>query len=202
MTQLVKLPPPKLNGTMSVEEAIYKRRSIRAYQSETLFLSQLSQLLWAAQGTTGKGKQRAVPSAGATYPFEIYIATGDETVEKLRAGIYHYDTGNHALLLHLEGDIRIKLIEAALNQEFIASCPANIILCAIFSRTTDRYGKRGERYVHMEAGHVGQNISLEAISLGLATVMIGAFQDDSVSKILHLEKQIQPLYIIPIGKSA
>lgn len=202
MTKLVKLPPPNLNGTMSVEEAIYKRRSIREFQSETLFLSQLSQILWAAQGTTGKDKQRAVPSAGAIYPLEIYIVTGDKTVDKLRAGIYHYDTGNNALLLHLEGDSRIKLGEAALDQEFIASCPANIVICAVFSRTTDRYSKRGERYVHMEAGHVGQNISLEAVSLGLATVMIGAFQDDSISKVLHLEKQIQPLYIIPIGKPA
>jgi SagB-type dehydrogenase family enzyme len=202
VTAIVKLPSPNLRGTISLEESIHKRRSVRKFKSEPLALMQISQLLWAAQGSTSKDRERAVPSAGATYPLEIYVTTGNETIEMLKAGIYHYDTGNHALILHLEGDVRAKLAKAALDQDFMASCPANIILCAVFSRTTGTYGKRGERYVYMEAGHAGQNISLAAISLGLATVMIGAFHDDHISKLLHLYEYIEPLYIIPIGKPA
>lgn len=200
MAEVVELPPPRYKGTMSVEEAISKRRSIREYRTEPLLLTQLSQLLWAAQGIAGNSGGRVVPSAGATYPLEIYVTTGKETVEKLKAGIYHYDTSNHAMTLHLEGDVRARLAKVAMDQDFMAYCPANIIVSAVFPRTTGRYGKRGERYVHMEAGHVGQNISLEAVSIGLASVMIGAFNGDHICKLLHLEEHIEPLYIIPLGK--
>lgn len=202
MTEPVKLPHPNFKGDMSLEEAIYNRRSIRDYQSQPLSLTQLSQLLWAAQGSTDKGGGRTVPSAGATYPLEIYVATGHETVEGLKAGIYHYQAANHSLIEHTEGDVREQLAEAALDQDFVATCPVNMIVCAIFSRTTGRYGPRGQRYIYMEAGHIGQNVSLEAVSLGLATVMIGAFQDKRLSNALNLEEHIEPLYIIPIGKPA
>jgi SagB-type dehydrogenase family enzyme len=202
MAEIVKLPPPIYKGTMSLEEAISKRRSIREYRTEPLFLAQLSQLLWAAQGITGNSGGRVVPSAGATYPLEIYVTTWKETVEKLKAGIYRYEVGYHALILHQEGDFRVQLSEAALDQGSVASCSADIIVCAIYSRTIHRYGNRAERYIHMEAGHVGQNVSLEAVSLGLSTVMVGAFQDDRLAKVLYLEKHVEPLYIIPVGKPA
>jgi len=202
MAEVVELPPPRYKGTMSVEEAISKRRSIREYRTEPLLLAQLSQLLWAAQGITGNSGGRIVPSAGATYPLEIYVTTGKETVERLKAGIYRYEVNYHSLVLHLESDFRTQLAEAALSQGSVASCIADIIVCAIYSRTIRRYDKRAERYIHMEAGHVGQNVSLEAVSLGLATVMVGAFQDDRLVKVLHLEKHVEPLYIIPVGKPA
>jgi SagB-type dehydrogenase family enzyme len=75
-----------------------------------------------------------------------------------------------------------------------------MVVCAIHPRTAYRYGHRGERYVHMEVGHVGQNVALQAVALGLGTVMVGAFQDEDVMKALKLEEQIRPLYIIPIGQ--
>ena len=196
----IKLPPPNPKGKTSIEEAISKRRSVRRFSSQALSLTQLSQILWSAQGTTGIDGKRATPSAGATYPLEVFIIIGEQTVENMQAGIYHYEADKHSLSPHVKGDLRRKLAEAALEQGFIATCPVDIVVCALFSRTAFRYGRRGEKYVHMETGHVGQNVSLQAIALGLSTVMVGAFDDDGVRKVLQVEEQVKPLYIIPVGR--
>ncbi|MGD0352098.1 MAG: SagB/ThcOx family dehydrogenase [Dehalococcoidia bacterium] len=196
----INLPSPIPRGKLSLEQAISKRRSVRRFQAEPLTLGQLSQLLWSAQGTTGTGGRRAAPSAGATYPLEIFVVIGEHGVQGLVAGIYHYDVGNHSLGLHQIGDFRQELADTALGQSSIARCPVDMIICAIHPRTAYRYGRRGERYVHMEVGHVGQNVSLQAVALGLGTVMVGAFDDEEVRKVLDLEEQIKPLYIIPMGK--
>ncbi len=198
--ELIRLPDPSHHGKTSVEEAILKRRSIRRFRSDPLTISQLSQLLWAAQGITASGGRRAAPSAGATYPLEIFAVTGEQTVDGLTAGVYHYQTDSHALDVCIEGDLRLALAEACLGQTCIATSPVDIIVCALYSRTVYRYGRRGERYVHIEVGHVGQNIALQAIALGLGTVMVGAFDDERVRTVLHLEEQLKPLYIIPVGK--
>jgi SagB-type dehydrogenase family enzyme len=196
----IKLPPPILHGKRSLEQAISKRRSARRFKDEPLTLEHLSQLLWAAQGITGTGGRRATPSAGATYPLEIFVVIGEHGVQGLAAGIYHHDVENHSLSLHQIGDFRQNLADAALGQRFITRCPVDMVICAIHPRTAYRYGRRGERYVHMEVGHVGQNVSLQAVALGLGTVMVGAFEDEDARKALKLEEQIKPLYIIPIGK--
>ncbi len=207
---IIKLPSPQLKGKVSIEETIAKRRSARRYRSEPLTLSQLSQLLWSAQGITGVGKLRAAPSAGVTYPVEIFAVIGKQGIiasaakqpqEELEAGIYHYEVDPHSLSLHLRGDLRLDLARAALDQGFIAEAPVVIVICAIYPRTSYTYGRRGERYVHMEVGHVGENIHLQAVALGLATVEIGAFSDEEVRKVLGVEEQIKPVYILPIGKS-
>ncbi|MDH5363637.1 MAG: SagB/ThcOx family dehydrogenase [Dehalococcoidia bacterium] len=197
---VIKLPLPQLKGKMSLEEAIASRRSVRRYRSEPLTPSQLSQILWSAQGITGAGRLRAAPSAGATYPLEIFAFIGKQAIEGLQAGIYHYDVDNHSLVLHQPGDLRKELARAALDEGFIASAPLDIVICALYPRTSYRYGRRGERYVHMEVGHVGENIHLQAVALGLATVEVGAFDDEEVRKVLGVEEQIKPLYIMPIGK--
>ncbi len=198
--EMVRLPPPVTKGKMSVEKAIYKRRSVRRYRSEPLSIAQVSQVLWSAQGITGRGGHRAVPSAGATYPLELFLLTGDGTVDSLEAGIYHYNVDSHSLSLHQRGDFRRELARAALDQGFIATAPIDIVVCALYQRTSYRYGKRGERYVHMEVGHVGENVHLQVLTLGMATVMVGAFEDDEVGKVLGLEAAIKPLYIMPVGK--
>jgi len=196
----IKLPAPVTRGKLSLEQAISKRRSVRRFKNEPLTIPQLSQLLWSAQGITGTGGERAAPSAGATYPLEVFIVVGEQGVDGLGTGLYHYDSGNHSLSLHQTGDLRQKLADAALGQSAIGRCPINMVVCAIHPRTAYRYGRRGERYVHMEVGHVGQNVALQAVALGLGTVMVGAFQDEDVVKALKLEEQIRPLYIIPIGR--
>ena len=188
---------------MSLEEAIARRRSIRHFTPESISLSQLSQILWSAQGVTNASlKYRAVPSAGATYPLEILVACGKKAIEEIDEGIYRYNIDNHSLTLHHKGDVRLELAEAALDQEFIYEAPVDIIICAVYRRTLMRYGDRGERYVHIEVGHAGQNIYLQTTALGLATVAIGAFDDEQVRNVLRLDKQYQPLYIMPVGRPA
>jgi len=194
--EVIVLPEPRLDSDVSVEEAIARRRSIRSYRDEPVTLSQLSQLLWAAQGITAqRTKFRASPSAGATYPFEVYVVAGN--VEGLAPGIYKYDPFKHALVMVKEGDYRGALQSAALNQEWVGKAPVDIVLVAFYERTTTVYGERGVRYVHMEAGHIGQNIYLQATALNLGTVAVGAFYDDQVAEILDTEGS--PLYIFPVG---
>lgn len=194
------LPAPKKKGAMSLEEAISKRSSIRDYRGESMPLAQLSQLLWSAQGITHGDRFRAAPSAGATYPLELFAVVGD--VEGLEAGVYRYDVSNHSLHLHITGDIRRELTDySSFKQEFIAQVSVDIVICAVYERTTDFYGQRGVRYVHMDTGHAAENIALQAVALGLDTVMVGAFDDDAVSKILRLSSELKPLYIIPVGKA-
>ena len=111
------------------------------------------------------------------------------------------DVEGHSLHLYREGDLRSKLARAALYQEFIAEAPVDIVVCALYQRTSWRYGRRAERYAHMEAGHVGQNIHLQAVTLGLATVMVGAFHNEEVNGAMALSKGVAPLYIVPVGRS-
>ncbi len=197
----ILLPSPAQRGTRSLEEAIAQRRSVRDFTPDSISQSQLSQILWAAQGITDTSwKLRSVPSAGATYPLEIYIACGDSTVEGISGGIYHYHIDNHSLLQYYNKDVRLGLARAALSQDFIHHAPVDIIICALYNRTTGRYGIRGERYVHIEVGHAGQNIYLQATALGLATVAVCAFDDEEVQEVLRLDKPCKPLYIMPLGK--
>ena len=188
---------------MSLAEAISRRKSIRYFANQSLSQSQLSQILWATQGTADSPwGRRTVPSAGATYPLEVFIVCGGNGVEEIGDGIYHYNIDNHSLTRHHQGDVRLELARAALDQEFIYQAPLDIVICAEYERTLQRYGARGERYVHMEVGHAGQNIYLQATALGLATVAIGAFHDEQVREILRLDKQTKPLYIMPLGRPA
>ena len=186
---------------MSLEEAIAKRRSVRRYTAEPLSLTYLSQILWAAQGVTDTAIQlRAAPSAGALYPLEIYVLIGVNGVEGLEEGLYHYNVDSHSLERQKTEDLKVQLSFAALDQEFIYHAALDIVICALYERTAWKYGGRAERYVHMEAGHAGQNICLQATALGLGAVPIGAFDDDQVRTIIGAAKEIRPLYIIPIGK--
>jgi len=200
---LIELPAPNTKGKMSVEEAIQKRRSIRRYTDEPINLEDISQLLWAAQGITDPEKgYRAAPSAGRTYPLEVYLVVGKGGVKGLLEGVYHYDPSAHALKKILEGDVRSDLAKAAHGQPWVAEAPVNIVITADYNRTTSKYGDLGVRFVHMEAGHVGENIYLEATARGLATVSLGSFYEDQVKELLKIPGNENILYIFPVGHSA
>ena len=194
----VKLPEPKYEGKVSVETALLERRSIRDYADEAVTLADVSQLLWAAQGLTDPSGYRTAPSAGALYPLEVYLVAGK--VASLPAGIYWYKPRGHEVVKVVEGDKRSALCTAALGQTALREAPASIVVTAIFERTTQKYRDRGYRYVHMEAGHAAQNVCLQAGSLDLGTVVIGAFDDDDIKKVMQLTATEEPLYIIPVGK--
>jgi len=209
LQSIINLPSPRLKGKVSLEETILRRRAVRRYRSDPLDLLQLSQILWSAQGITGTRGFRAAPSAGATYPLEIFVVIGKQAViasaakqapQESQAGIYHYEADSHSLTLHKSGDLRPDLAGATLDQEYIIAAPVDIVICALYHRTSYRYGTRGERYVHIEVGHVGENIHLQAVALGLSTVEVGAFRDEEVRKVLGVDEQIKPLYVMPVGK--
>ena len=196
--EIIKLPQPVLDGAISVEKALATRRSVRNYTALPLTLSELSQILWAAQGLSGPGGLKTTPSAGALYPLEIYVAAANVT--GLASGIYKYGCGDHVLLRTEEDDKRAELFDAALRQNSIKSAPVILIICAVYERMTVKYGHRGIRYTDMEAGHASQNVYLQAESMGLATLAIGAFHDSKVKKIVNMMRAEQPLYLMPIGK--
>ncbi len=194
------LPEPETTGEVSVERAIAERRSRRSFTGEPLTQHQLAQVLWAAQGTTGpRGRKRAAPSAGATYPMELYVAVGTDGVEGMEAAVYRYLPEEHSLQQAFEGDIRSELAEAALGQDFLAAAPVDVLMAADYSRTTGRYGDRGRRYVAMEAGHISENIYLQAEALGLGTVAVGAFNDEAVEDAFRLPRDLDALYVMPLG---
>lgn len=148
----------------------------------------LSQLLFAAQGITGKiygTPLRTAPSAGALYPIEIYLVVNK--VAELEPGIYHYSIRKHALELLKSGDFRGRITPAGLKQEMLGQAGATFILSAIFDRTRHKYGERGFRYVYIEAGHISQNIALQAVSMGLGSVTVGAFLDEKVNQLINVD---------------
>jgi SagB-type dehydrogenase family enzyme len=196
---VIELPEPRLESSVSVEQTLLGRRSVRSFSNRPVSLEELSQLLWAAQGITEPVRGfRTAPSAGATFPFEVYVVAG--RVTGLDAGIYKYDYRHHRLHLLREGDFRSDLAGSALGQSSITDGAVNIVLTAIYERTTQRYGDRGVRYVHMEAGHIAQNVFLQAVALDLGSVPIGAFSDENVGEMLGIPENENTLYILPVGK--
>jgi SagB-type dehydrogenase family enzyme len=193
------LPTPRHDSQTSVEEALLKRRSVRSYSDAPLTLAEVSQLLWAAQGITDPARGfRTAPSAGALYPLEVYLVAGN--VEGLTSGVYKYEPAAHGLRSVISGDQQTELYHAALGQSAVKDAPAIMVLSAVYERTTGKYGERGIRYVHMEAGHAAQNVLLEAVALGLGGVGMGAFDDDAVRTVTGMSPAEQPLYIITLGK--
>lgn len=194
----IPLPEPVDSGDMSLEQLLQQRRSVREYRDTALRLADISQLLWSAQGITHARGYRTAPSAGALYPLELYVVAGN--VEDLAPGVYHYQAVANRLSKTRTGDQRRSLARSALAQTWIADAPAVVVFAAVYTRTTRKYGERGERYVHMEVGHAAQNLFLQAAALGLDTVVVGAFRDDQLADVLQLPAEVQPLVLMPVGR--
>lgn len=212
-SQLIALPAPRYDSQFSLEKALKARQSVREYQEVPLALAEISQILWAAQGFTRERKDpparwnpkyewqgglRTAPSAGALYPMEIYLLAGK--VDGLPGGVYKYVPKNHALIRVTEADKRKELCLAALKQPQIEKAPAVVLMAGVYERTSYKYGDRAERYVHMEAGSIAENIYLQATALGIGTVLIGAFNDEEVKKVMALPADESPLVIMPLGR--
>ena len=188
------LPPPRTTGSSSLEEALARRRSVRAFSSEPLSDGEVGQLLWAAQGITGEGGRRTAPSAGALYPLELYAVTPD--------GLWHYLPEGHALTLLSDEDLRVELRSAALDQDAVGEAPLVVVITGVVERTEAKYGpQRAGRYVQLEAGHAAHGLLLQAVTLDLGAVPIGAFVDSEVARILGLPTEETPLYLLPVGRA-
>jgi SagB-type dehydrogenase family enzyme len=195
--EMVKLPPARSEGHVSIESVLSLRRSVRSYSKQPLSLNDLSQLLWAAQGINSRDIRRTAPSAGALYPLELYLVAGLTT--DISPGVYRYSSEQHSLILIKESDQRRALSGAALNQECIAAAPACFVITGVYHRTAKKYGERARRYVQLEAGHASENILLQAVALKLGTVVVGAFDDQEMQRVLALPAEHEPLLVIPVG---
>ena len=195
---VIKLPQPRQDGKTSVESALRHRRATREFRNTPLALAEVSQLLWAAQGITSPEGRRTAPSAGALYPLEVFVVAGN--VDGLPAGVYRYRPQGHDLTRVVEGDRRVELSSAAQEQTWLKGAPAIIVIAGVYERTAVKYKERAERYVHIEAGHASQNVQLQAVALELGAVIVGAFDDDQVKRVLGLATNEQPLCLLPVGR--
>lgn len=193
----LELPEPRLDGDVSLEASIRERRSVRDYSGRPLSLADVGQLLWAAQGVTSSDGGRAAPSAGALYPLELYLVAGD--IESVPAGIYRYQSRGHRLQHCADGDLRKTLGRAALGQSWVRRAPAVLVVAAVYERSEKKYGQRARRYTRIETGHVAQNVYLQAVALGLGTVIVGAFDDAELQQVLNLPGDHWPLALMPVG---
>jgi SagB-type dehydrogenase family enzyme len=211
-TRLIPLPEPSHEGSVSVEEAITQRRSVRSFAAEPVTLAELAQILWAAQGISEPrgdpppmwgdrpwiGGLLTTPSAGALYPLELYVVVS--AAVGLDPGLYRYVPQRHALGPVSTHDLRADLARAALSQAAITEAPVNLVIAGVVERTAAKYGSRAERYVHIEVGACAENVFLQTEALGLGTVIIGAFRDDRVQEALDLPADHAPFVVMPLGR--
>jgi SagB-type dehydrogenase family enzyme len=188
----IRLPEPVLNGKVSLEQAIKNRRSIRQFTTEPLKITQIGQLCWSAQGITDEEKGlRAAPSAGAIYPMQLYVVLAD--------GLYLYLPKEHSLEKQINGDIRPMLRTATFGQQVIQDSPCSFVIAGSIKKIEAKYRGRGEKFTYLEAGHIAQNIHLQAVSLGLGSVPLGAFDSKSVTAICKLPEGLEALYLVCTG---
>jgi SagB-type dehydrogenase family enzyme len=195
----IKLPPPAKKGGTALAEALAARRTVRHFASRPLDLAQISQLLWEADGLSDPRGLRTSPSAGATYPLDLYLVVGERGMTDLPAGVYHYFIAEHALAPVAAGDLRAAVARASLHQTWMTEPPVMVVITAEYRRCTARYGQRGIRYTHMEAGNVSQNVFLAAEALGLGAGIVGAFDDQALAQVLKLLPAHEPLLVMPVG---
>jgi SagB-type dehydrogenase family enzyme len=185
----ISLPPPQSPAEiLSLDQALRQRRSIRRYATNSLTMEQLSYLIWATTGiqrTEGGFHFRTAPSAGALYPIETYVAVNN--VDGISQGLYHYVIRAHALEILKEGDISREVTRATMGQRICTEAPVVFIWTAIFQRAKFRYHDRAYRYIHLDAGHIAQNLALTATAIGLATCQIGAYFDDEVNNVIGVD---------------
>ena len=191
----IPLPVPRQTGSMSLEEALARRRTQRSFSSRPIPMETIGQLLWAGQGITGGEGRRAAPSAGGLFGLETYVACADY--------LAHYRVRPHELNVLRRADVRGALARAAWGQSFVGRAPLVIALAGILQRIAGRYGaERGARYLALEAGHAAENILLQAAALGFAGVPVGAFDDAATDEVLGLGPEEHTLYLLPIGAPA
>jgi SagB-type dehydrogenase family enzyme len=198
--EITKLPSPKTIGSRGLERVMSTRRSIREYSEQPLTIGVLSQLLWACQGITSNEGLRTTPSAGATYPLEVFAAV--HKITGLDPGVYHYlpgpDLHQHSIQIVHDGSVADLLFKRSTEQDFIRKVPVNIIFSAVLTRIRKEYGRSAMRYTLLEAGHAAQNLHLMAEGMNLGSVAIGYLNASAVKRVLHA--QVLPLYMVSIGK--
>ncbi|MFZ0005191.1 MAG: SagB/ThcOx family dehydrogenase [Methanoregula sp.] len=204
---VIDLPKPTdlVIPPIDLRMAIERRRSVRSYERMPLSLVELSFLLWCTQGVKKvHGTQvtfRTVPSAGSRHAFETYLLVND--VHGLVPGLYRFLALSHSLQrISDDPSLHIDITHACFDQDFIMRCGVAFLWTAIPYRMTWRYGERGFRDLHLDAGHVCQNLYLAAEAIGCGVCAVAAFDDDIMASILGIDGVNHFLiYLATIGKS-
>jgi SagB-type dehydrogenase family enzyme len=194
----VSLPEPTFRG-VAVEEALRHRRTARQFSKKPLDKLKLSQLLWAAQGITEpRTGFRTAPSAGGAYPIDLYIVPNQ--VEGLPCGVYRYRPQQHVLERHAAGNVRREVFEAAAKQQWVYNAALVIVFVATPERVAKKYGEsHARKSVLLEAGHISQNIYLQATSLRLGAGAIGGFSAEQLHRLLALGEKEEVVYLNLVG---
>lgn len=197
----IALPAPGISE--GVAALMMTRRSVREYADGSLTLAEVARLLWAGQGISHSSEKRTAPSAHGLNPLSLHLAAGD--VADVDKGLYRYEPRSNALEVVGSGDVRGQLFHAAIDEQpWLRSCAALIVIAGDVQRAERAFadqppdGKRGRRYIYMEAGAAAQNIALQAAELRIASVVVGGFDDAAVKRCLGLEHE--PLIMMPMGR--
>ncbi len=203
--QTVFLPDPEdlEFKDKSLFATIRDRRSLRKYSDEPLTLPELTFLLWTTQGVVrdmGRATLRTVPSAGARHALETYLLVN--RVDPLAPGLYRYHPLEHILLQEKKDDqLAETMTQACLGQKMISNSAVTFIWTAIPYRMNWRYGERGYRYLHLDAGHVCQNLYLAAEAVGCGVCAIGAYDDEEVNRLIGVDGiEELVIYMATVGK--
>ena len=204
---LIPLPDPKLPEGASFDlcDALEKRRSLREYKTQPISLAELSFLLWATQGvrevTDRPATSRPVPSAGARHAFETYLLIN--RVGDLNPGLYRYVALEHALF---EADMTVNTAagigsSCRNSQPLCTASAVTFLWVAVSERMTWKYSERGIRFLHLDAGHVCQNLYLAAEAISCGVCAIGGFNDEDVNPLLGLDGEDRfVIYMATVGK--
>jgi SagB-type dehydrogenase family enzyme len=188
--------------SLSIVDALKKRRSVRSFSPKPLSLDVLSFLLWASTGVQRREQGydfRTVPSAGALYPIETYLIAN--RVESLEKALYHYNIQAHALEELKVGDFAEDFAHAALEQEMFVKAPVVLIWTAVFERSKWKYAQRAYRYVYLDAGHIAHSLALSATGIGLGSCQVGAFFDDEINQLIGVDGvEESVLYLSVVGQ--
>jgi SagB-type dehydrogenase family enzyme len=193
-TNQIALPKPSVAGSVSLEDAIARRRSVRTFRPGPLPVGTIGQLMWAGQGVTSADGKRAAPSAGALYPLELYAVTAAE--------LMHYLPDGHRAETRATTDLRPQLRAAALDQASVAAAPVVLGVAAEPGRLSERYGPKADAFTDFEVGHVAQNLLLQAVVVGLAAVPIASLDGSRAARALGLPPGQTVAYLIPVGVAA
>lgn len=204
----IALPGGRSASRVTLEDAVIGRVTTRVFNSAAAMpLETLSHLLAFSCGFTAVAGpeaggafqfHRAAPSAGASFPLEVYPIL--LRIQGAAAGAYRYEPGDHSITMLRPGWFHKQLAAWTLHQSYVGDTSVVFVVAGFPGRVRPRYGERGYRYLLLEAGHIGQNLSLLAAACGLGSLCIGGFVDMAISRLIGLDEITGiPLYLAAVG---
>ncbi|MFX1505062.1 MAG: SagB/ThcOx family dehydrogenase [Promethearchaeota archaeon] len=196
-TDDISLPPPDLAGHLPLNSAIHQSKTTKDLRDYPLEIKEISQILWALQGITHGINKRTVPSAGATYPLEIYLLHNRTT--PFKKGCFHYVPQGHQLIQLSSSYNESQFLSSFLGEDrdAVSNVSTVFLIFADYSRTTYRYGDRGVQYVHLEVGHAIQNFLLQLTSLNFNSRIISDINSVKLQECINTT--LDPMVVLPVG---